>query len=77
MMQPSTKGEETMSNKPTHIAFTVRAYEAKGEKKSRWLEISSAWAHKDGKGIDLTLEATPIDGRVVLRLNEPKAEKAA
>jgi hypothetical protein len=66
-----------MSNKPTHLAFTVREYEAKGEKKSRWLEIGSAWTHKDGKGIDLTLEAMPIDGRVVLRLNEPKPEQAA
>lgn len=67
-----------MTTKPTHLAFTVRDFEnAKGEKKGRWLEIGSAWAHKDGKGFDLNLDAVPVDGRVVLRLNEPKTDQAA
>ncbi len=46
-----------------------------GEVKGRWLEIGAAWVHKDGKGFDVALEALPVDGRLVLRLNEPK-EKA-
>jgi hypothetical protein len=40
-----------MSNKPTHLAFTVREYEAKGEKKSRWLEIGSAGPTKTGRAL--------------------------
>jgi hypothetical protein len=62
-----------MANKPTHTAFTVRDYKTKdGEDKGRWLEIGAAWVHKDGKGFDVALEALPVDGRLVLRLNEPK-----
>lgn len=62
-----------MANKPTHTAFTVREYKTSdGEVKGRWLEIGAAWVHKDGKGFDVALEALPVDGRLVLRLNEPK-----
>lgn len=62
-----------MANKPTHTAFTVRDYKTKdGEDKGRWLEIGAAWVHKDGKGFDVALDALPVDGRLVLRLNEPK-----
>jgi hypothetical protein len=65
-----------MANKPTHTAFTVRDYKTKdGEQKGRWLEIGAAWVHKNGKGFDVALEAVPVDGRLVLLLNEPK-EKA-
>jgi hypothetical protein len=62
-----------MANKPTHTAFTVRDYkDGEGKQKGRWLEIGAAWVHKDGKGFDVALEALPVDGRLVLRLNEPK-----
>ena len=62
-----------MANKPTDTAFTVRDYKTSdGKDKGRWLEIGAAWVHKDGKGFDVTLEALPVDGRLVLRLNEPK-----
>jgi hypothetical protein len=41
-----------MASKPTHLAYTIRDYETKGEKKGRWLEIGAAWIHKDGKGYE-------------------------
>jgi hypothetical protein len=34
---------------------------------------SAAWAHKDGHGFNVTLDALPVNGRIVLR--EPKAEE--
>lgn len=66
--------DEKKGNKPTHTAYTVRNYTKRdtGEVKADWLEIGSAWLHKDGKGFDLNLEALPVSGRVVIRLNEPK-----
>jgi hypothetical protein len=66
-----------MSSKPTHLAFTVREYETGQGKKSRWLEIGAAWTHKDGKGFDIILEAVPVNGRMALRLNDPKTKPAA
>ena len=61
-----------MAGKPDYIAYTVRDFEKDGEKKGRWLEIGAAWKHKDDEGLDLTLEALPVSGRVVLRKNTPK-----
>lgn len=56
--------------KPTHNAFTVREFERDGKKDSMWLKIGVAFAHKDGKGFDVVLEALPVNGRVSIR--EPK-----
>jgi hypothetical protein len=81
-MNPTTKQrrDNTMSNdskKPTHRAFTVKQFKDKdGNDKSRWLEIGSVWTHRDGKGFDVTLEALPTDGRIVIRLDEPKPAAA-
>jgi hypothetical protein len=75
-----TQGEDTMSDdkKPTHRAFIVKKFTDKdGTEKSRWLDIGSVWTHRDGKGFDVNLEALPLDGRIVIRLDEPKTEKTA
>jgi hypothetical protein len=66
--------EEKKGNRPTHIAYQVRNYKAGDKEASDWSRVGSAWVHKDGKGFDLTLESVPLSGRVVLRLNEPKAK---
>jgi len=57
---------------PAFHAFTVR--KVKDGKKAQWVEIGAAWLHKDAKGFDIVLDALPCDGRVVLRLNVPKAK---
>lgn len=50
---------------PSHNVFTV---EDRGDNEDPfWLKIGAAWAHKDGKGFNLTLSALPLDGRLVLR----------
>jgi hypothetical protein len=58
-------------SKPTHIAYTVRDFTKKttGEADSSWSRIGVAFLHKDGKGLDVALDALPVNGRVVLRLN--------
>ena len=68
-----------MSNagKPTHRANIVRNYTDKdGVERSHWTDIGGVWTHKDGKGFDVALNAFPIDGRLVIRLDEPKPAPA-
>ena len=66
----------TDSKKPTHRAFIVKKFNDKeGTEKSRWLDIGSVWTHRDGKGFDVNLEAVPLDGRIVIRLDEPKSSR--
>jgi hypothetical protein len=62
-----------MAEKPEYIAYAVRSFEKDGEKKGRWPEIGAAWKNKDGEGFNLTLDAVPVDGRIVLRKNMPQA----
>jgi hypothetical protein len=53
---------------PTYRAFTVRKAKEEG-KKDIWIAIGAAWPHRDEQGIDVVLDALPIDGHVVLRLD--------
>ena len=65
------------TGKPTHRAKIVRNYtDRDGVERSHWTDIGGVWPHKDGKGFDVTLIAFPIDGRLVIRLDEPKAAPA-
>ncbi|HEY3861555.1 MAG TPA: hypothetical protein VGO59_06665 [Verrucomicrobiae bacterium] len=50
---------------PSHLAYQVRDREG-GD--SFWTLIGSAWAHKDGKGLNVQLHAMPFDGRITLRV---------
>ena len=63
---------ETSSRRPTHIAYWVKERE---NKKGDWRQVGVAWAHADGKGLSLTLDLQPLDGRIVLRVYEDKKEK--
>lgn len=73
MALPLNRKETIMSNttKPSLIAFSVRERE-KG-KKPVWIRLGAAWAHREGEGYNLELEALPVnfDGRLVLM--PPKA----
>ena len=69
--------EEKKSRRPTHIAYAVTDYAKQdGERDSSWKAVGSAFAHKDGKGFDVKLEATPVSGRLVLRVNAPRPKPA-
>ena len=55
-----------MSNKPTYYAFSVRNRD-KG-KSAIWTRLGVVWAHDKGQGLNLDIEALPLnfDGRIVL-----------
>jgi hypothetical protein len=57
------------TNKPSHIAYQVR--EGRTDK-SFWTRIGVAWTSRDGKGLVIQLNAVPLDGKIVLRLPDPK-----
>jgi hypothetical protein len=54
----------------THRAYTVIKREGKDD---FWLAIGAAFAHEDGDGFNIVLQALPIDGKIVLR--QPKEEQ--
>jgi len=56
---------------PSHIVYHVRDREGQ---KSFWTRIGSAWAHADGKGFNVQLDVTPLDGRLSLRVTSEKKE---
>jgi hypothetical protein len=67
-----------MANKPTHTAYSVRDFKKEtGEADTSWTKIGVGFLHRDGKGFNIVLDALPISGRVVLRLNTPKPIKDA
>jgi hypothetical protein len=57
-------------------AYSVREYELAGEKKGDWTKLGVAFPHQDGKGFNVVLHAVPLDGKLVLRLHEPKDDSA-
>ena len=56
---------------PSHIAYQVRDREGK---KSVWTRLGSAWAHADNRGFNIQIEAVPLDGRIVLRIETEKKD---
>lgn len=60
----SEKENDSVGRKPDFIAYSVRdTRDGKGD----WNKVGAAWGHRDAQGIDLQLDATPVDGRVTLR----------
>jgi len=53
------------SKQPSHSAYQVR--DDKNGGRGFWTRIGSAWAHADGKGFNLQIDAVPLDGRITLR----------
>ena len=65
----------TKSNsRPSHEVFAVT--ERKGQK-SHWLKVGACWAHDDGKGFNLKIEALPLNGAsLVIRVRTDKPSEA-
>ena len=72
----NTKTSSTTETPERMDAFTVREFEAGGEKRREWTRIGVAFPHKDGKGFNVILQALPVDGRIELRLHEAKEKDA-
>ena len=49
---------------PTHTCYTVRDRGA--DRKAYWASIGSAWTNRDGS-LNISLDALPLDGKIVLR----------
>jgi hypothetical protein len=72
MSDNTTPETKTAGKAPTHVAYHVRD---RGEgQKGFWTRIGAAWAHADGKGFNVQLEVTPLDGRISLRIASEKKE---
>ena len=65
-----------MSNtqQPTYQAYTVVKREGQDD---YWLNIGAAFEHADGKGLNVLLQALPINGKLVLRSPKENGEQAA
>jgi hypothetical protein len=74
MKANANQNETTTSKTPTHFAYQVRSREGK---KSIWTRIGSAWAHGDGSGFNIQLDAVPIDGKITLRVPTESEEQAS
>lgn len=53
-----------MAKKPDLIAYQVKTVE--GREKGIWNRIGAAWAHENGEGYNILLDALPLDGRITL-----------
>ena len=51
--------------RPFMLAYSVKPIQ--DGRKSVWSKIGAAWAHKDGEGYEVRMDAVPVDGRLVLR----------
>lgn len=58
--------------RPSHIAYQVR--EGK-EGQSYFNRVGSAFAHKDGEGFTVALDAVPVDGRITLRTPQERLDE--
>ena len=56
---------------PSYIAYQVRDREGQ---KGFWTRIGAAFAHADGKGFTIQVDAVPLDGRISLRVPTDKKE---
>jgi hypothetical protein len=60
-----------MAQQPTYQAYTVVKREGQDD---YWLNIGAAFEHADQNGLNLVLQALPIDGKIVLRLPKSQPE---
>ncbi len=64
-MSDANTNPKPASKSPTYVAYQVRDREGG---KGFWTRIGAAWAHQDGKGFNIQIEAVPLDGRITLRV---------
>ena len=71
MSDTNKSKQPTATKAPSHVAYQVRDRDGH---KAYWTRIGTAWAHADGQGFNIQLEATPLDGRIVLRVASEKKD---
>jgi hypothetical protein len=67
--------QNTPAPKARYDVLVPDAYEAAdGTTKVNWIRVGVAFAHADGMGFQLDLKALPTNGKLVMKLHEPKSE---
>ena len=56
--------EKEQPKQPTHRAYSVIRRDGQDD---FWLNLGLVFAHKDGKGFNIMLQAFPLDGKIVCR----------
>ena len=56
--------EREQPKQPTHRAYSVIRREGQDD---FWLNLGLVFAHNDGKGFNIMLQAFPLDGKIVCR----------
>lgn len=56
--------EQNEKQRPSFTAYQVKTDR---DEKSHFTKVGAAFPHKDGKGHTVTLDAVPVDGKIVLR----------
>ena len=59
-------------SQPTHRAYSVIKREGKED---YWLNLGIVFAHEDGEGFNILLQALPVDAKIVLRRYKEKPEE--
>jgi len=54
-------------NERQRPSFTAYQVKTDRDEKSHFTKVGAAFPHKDGKGHTVTLDAVPVDGKIVLR----------
>jgi hypothetical protein len=62
----------TQSKQPASVLSAYAVQDGRKGQKSYWTRIGRLFPHDDGKGHDLLLNALPVNGRIVIRLEEPR-----
>jgi hypothetical protein len=70
-MSNTNTESKPVGKSPSHVAYHVRDREGQ---KGIWTRIGAAWAHADGKGYSLQIEAVPLEGRISLRVATEKKD---
>ena len=58
--------------RPSHLAYQVNEGQ---DGKSYFNKVGAAFAHKDGQGFNVVLDAMPVDGRLTLRTPQERVEE--
>ena len=65
--------DRSEENRPSFNAFHAKDGR---DDKSYFTRVGVAFAHKDGEGHTIELDAMPVDGRIVLRTPKERLEEA-
>ena len=60
-------------HKPNFTGYTVRYYGNRNLPVANGIAMGVAFDHREAAGIDIKLDALPLDGHIVLGMNELKA----